>query len=158
MARKTSLCECYFKKNAATFAQSMADLDVSLKISDRSESLHKEEELCMCCCKLRCSNFRNSGGRIAKTVQLALARSKLISKLEEEFRLAFRLTFRLTLLFFVERNLLQFVLQKLEVHVTVFSLLEIRTRQPKRVVSPRAAGLYPTKLVFWSSEFELDRG
>jgi len=78
-------------------------------------------------------NVVNIDGRMAgnletpKTVQLALARVQLISNLEEESISARTLLNSISDAFFVtERTLLQFVLQRQEIHVNVFDLLEVR--------------------------------
>jgi len=95
--------------------------------------------------------------RTPRTVQLTSARIQLILNLKEEFISARILLNSISNTSFVtEKTLLQFVLQRQEVHVTVCDLLEVRIGQPRQVISPKVS-YYPSRSVLWSSEFVLSK-
>jgi len=92
-----------------------------------------------------------------RTVQLVSARVRQIPKLEEGLISARALLGSISDAPFVtERTLLQFILQRQEVHVTVSGFLKVRIGPPKQVISPRAS-LYPSGSILWPSEFVLSK-
>jgi len=93
----------------------------------------------------------------SRTVQLASARVQLISNLEEESISTRTLLNSISDASFVtKRTLFQYVLQRQQIHITVFGLLEIRIVQPRQVISPRVSH-YSSRSVLWSLEFILSK-
>jgi len=93
----------------------------------------------------------------SRTVQLASARVRQIPKLEEELISARALLGSISDAPFVTKiTLLQFVLRRQEVHVTVSGFLEVRIGPPKQVISSRAS-VYASKSILWPSEFVVSK-